>query len=192
MTKSELRKLYLKRRSLLSNSEISSISRRIAERFFANIDLRSVSVLHVYIPIIKFKEIDTAGIYERVWCESPHIQTAAPRSDLITGEIEHLEFNSETVMIENQWGIREPQNGVSVNERSIDLVIVPLLCFDQRGYRVGYGKGFYDKFLAKCRPDCMKVGLSIFPPEQVAEDVDEYDIRLDLAITPERSVRFDP
>ena len=64
----------------------------------------------------------------------------------------------------------------------IDVVLVPLLCSDGQGYRVGYGKGFYDRFLVKCRPDCRKIGLSYFPPVDRIEDVTESDVKMDEVV----------
>jgi 5-formyltetrahydrofolate cyclo-ligase len=77
-----------------------------------------------------------------------------------------------------------------VNPEAIDTAIVPLLCFDERGYRVGYGKGYYDRFLAKCRPNCLKIGLSFFEPVENIDDINEYDIPLDLCIAPDRTITF--
>ena len=70
----------------------------------------------------------------------------------------------------------------------VDVVLVPGLAFDEGGHRVGYGRGFYDRFLALCRPDCLKVGLSYFEPISQITDIHAGDIRLDLLITPERSI----
>jgi 5-formyltetrahydrofolate cyclo-ligase len=56
--------------------------------------------------------------------------------------------------------------------------------FDRRGFRVGYGKGFYDKFLSECRADCLKIGLSYFEPIDEISDAQNFDVRLDCCITP--------
>jgi 5-formyltetrahydrofolate cyclo-ligase len=69
-------------------------------------------------------------------------------------------------------------------------VIVPLLCFDRRGHRVGYGKGFYDRYLQKCRPDCIKAGLSFFDPVDLIDDTYADDIPLDICVTPSETFRF--
>lgn len=66
----------------------------------------------------------------------------------------------------------------------IDVVFVPLLAYDNKGNRVGYGKGFYDHFLSECREDVVKIGLSFFEPEEAIEDVSATDIRLDYCVTP--------
>lgn len=189
MTKGELRKLYLEKRSTLSAADVSDASRRIADRFFESVDLSGVRTLHCFISIPKFNEVDTSVIFERVWRDYPDTDTVAPRTDLASGAIDSVVFSLETVWNENSWGIREPADGDVVDPADIDLVVVPLLCFDGRLHRVGYGKGMYDKFLARCRPDCAKVGLSIFPPADTIDDISESDVALDLVITPDAAFR---
>ena len=186
MTKSELRTTYLKKRSLLSAAELASQSQQIAGRFFETVKLQGIHYLHAFIPIKKFNEIDAGHIYRRIWTEYPRIKTVVPRVNFASGEMEHIAFTAATRFTENKWGISEPKDSESVDAADIDLVLVPLLCFAQRGYRVGYGKGFYDKFLSRCRPDCLKVGLSLFPPVETIDDLDDYDIPLDICIMPER------
>ena len=58
------------------------------------------------------------------------------------------------------------------------------------GKRVGYGKGFYDQFLAECQPDTLKIGLSFFEAEKLITEVVKTDIRLDFCITPKNCYRF--
>jgi 5-formyltetrahydrofolate cyclo-ligase len=65
----------------------------------------------------------------------------------------------------------------------IDVVFVPLLAYDEKGNRVGYGKGFYDAFLSECKPETIKIGLSFFPPELEIKDVTSDDIKLDFCVT---------
>ena len=65
----------------------------------------------------------------------------------------------------------------------IDVVFVPLLAYDKQGNRVGYGKGFYDKFLSECKSNVVKIGLSFFDPEEFIEDVFENDVKLNICIT---------
>ena len=64
-----------------------------------------------------------------------------------------------------------------------------LIC-DARGNRIGYGKGFYDRFLTNCKPETVKIGLSFFGPEVEISDVFESDVRLDYCVTPNKSYAF--
>lgn len=186
VTKSELRKLYLEKQKALSTEERTAKSRRIAERVFENIDLGGARTLHCFIPIEKFNEIDTMPIFERLWREFPRVQTVVPRVDLESGEMRSLKFASETELVKNAWEIYEPAHHESVEPAGeIDMVLVPLLCIDRHGHRVGYGKGFYDRFLGKCSPGCFKIGLSYFAPVDAIEDVHTGDVSLDLCVTPD-------
>ncbi len=93
-------------------------------------------------------------------------------------------------MVENSWGISEPSSGARIKPEEIDMVVVPLLCFDVSGHRTGYGKGFYDRFLAACRSDCVKIGVSHFGPVDRIDDIREHDVRLDACVTPGHTYTF--
>lgn len=188
MTKSELRKIYLTRRKEFSPAEIKHKSSLIARRFFENFDLSAVEFLHCFVAVEKLSEVDTNLIFQKIWRCFPHVETVVPRVNYRTGELEHLKFTPASKVVKSNWGIDEPEGNEFVESEKIDLVLVPLLCFDQNGFRVGYGKGFYDKFLKNCRVDCLKIGLSYFEPITKIEDVSEFDVRLDFCVMPERVV----
>lgn len=185
MLKAELRKIYLARRKLLTAREKRAKSEAISNLFFRNFDLSEARFLHGFLPIEKFNEIDTRLIFQKIWRDFPQLETLAPRVDFETGEIENLKFSAATKLAANRWQIIEPAHDEAVETEKIDLILVPLLCFDARGFRVGYGKGFYDKFLKNCRADCLKIGLSYFAPIDEIEDARQFDVRLDFCITPE-------
>jgi 5-formyltetrahydrofolate cyclo-ligase len=190
MKKSELRKVYLEKRRSLSAGEVARMSSLIAERFFNEVGLAAVKTLHTFIRIAKFNEFDTSMIYYRIWHERRGIATCAPVVNPTSGELESYYFDAEDEFVENDWGIREPIGTEKADTQEIDLVIAPLLCFAAMGHRVGYGKGYYDRFLARCRQDCLKVGVSLFSPIETIDDIHEEDIALDLCITPDRTYRF--
>ena len=190
MLKKELRKIYIEKRKSLSEEDRRRQSEAIADRFFANSDLAKINFLHCFLSIEKFGEIDTKLILERLWREFPQIQTVVPRINRQKDELESLLFAPETVLVQNNWQIHEPAHDETIESALIDLVIVPLLCFDTSGFRVGYGKGYYDKFLSSCRPDCLKIGISYFAPVDKIEDVHEFDVKLDFCVTPEEIWKF--
>ncbi len=184
MTKSDLRKLFLEKRASLASGDRTTASEQIAERFFDSVGISAAVTLHTFIRIGKFNEIDTSIIYHKIWRDHPDIMTVAPRAELTIGDLVGVAFDREADWSENAWGISEPVGGQVIEPSQLDVVLVPLLCFDEQGYRVGYGKGMYDRFLARCRPDCIKVGLSYFPPVEAIDDIGEYDDKLDMCITP--------
>lgn len=187
MTKAELRQIYLAQQKSLSKVERTEKSQQIAEQFFADFPVESFKNLHLFLSIQKNCEVETKFIYEKLWRDFPHLQTFVPR---VCGEnLEHLAFTLNTEFSINKWQISEPLGNDLVDEKLFDVVIVPLLCFDERGYRVGYGKGFYDKFLNKCRADCLKIGVSFFPPVENFE-INEFDVKLDYCLTPNRILKF--
>jgi 5-formyltetrahydrofolate cyclo-ligase len=190
MTKAELRKIYLEKRKTLAPDEIAEKSLRIAELFFQSFDLSKINFLHCFLPIEKFNEIDTKLIFHRVWFEFSHIETLVPRVNFETGEIENLKFTPVTELVQNAWMIHEPAHNELVESKQIDVVLVPLLCFDTKGFRVGYGKGFYDKFLGQCRQDCLKIGLSYFEAVDEIAETKAFDVKLDYCLTPNGILKF--
>lgn len=186
MQKNELRKIYLEKMKAQTTPEREEKSRRIAGRFFDELDLSNIEYLHLFLAIEKFGEIQTEFIFRRIWREFPNIKTVVPRVDFAENLMQSVEFTDAAKLASNKWEISEPVSDKFVENKLIDTVLIPLLCFDQRGFRVGYGKGFYDKFLAACRADALKIGLSFFEPIREIADVNEFDVKLDLCITPDK------
>ena len=184
MTKAELRKLFLAKRNGITADERRRWSQRIADNFLAGFDLSAVKKLHTFIPIEKFNEVDTMLIVRHVWAEFPHVRTFAPRINAETGNLESVAFASDTELTRTAWGIHEPAPVDVAADSDIDLVITPGLAFDTSLHRVGYGKGFYDRFLRNCRDDCLKVGVSFFDPVGKIDGIHEGDVQLDFCVTP--------
>lgn len=191
MKKAAARKTFLAQRKQISLEKIAKLSQQIAKLFFANFDLQNIKTIHVFLPIKKRNEADTFHIINQLREYFPQIEILIPKANFINFSMENYLFHSTINFQENDWGILEPvgESPLSANH-PIDLVFLPLIAFDKSGYRVGYGKGFYDRFLAKCSPQLIKVGLSIFEPIETIEDVNELDIKMDFCITPMQVYRF--
>ena len=99
-------------------------------------------------------------------------------------------IDPSTPFVENKWGVPEPTSGDDVLPENIDVVLLPMLCFDLAGNRVGYGKGYYDRFLAECKPDVQKIGLCLADPIKLIEDASMHDIKMDICVTPGKVYRF--
>jgi 5-formyltetrahydrofolate cyclo-ligase len=190
MTKQELRTLYLRKRQALSVAEYGQLVFQLYQNLFSNIDLSFINVLHTFLPIAEKKEVDTWLIIDRIKREFPHIRISIPKVNSQTGVFDSFYFEGLHQLAANTWGIPEPKQGVPTEPEKIDLVLIPLLAYDKKGHRVGYGKGFYDKFLATCRSDCKKIGLSLFEAEEKINDVNELDIKMDRCITPYTAITF--
>lgn len=190
MTKQELRKLYLQKRQALSEAEYAQLNFQLYQNFFATIDLSFAKVLHTFLPITSKREVDTWLIIDRIRREYPHIRISIPKVNGKTGELENFYFEGLHQLVTNEWGIQEPKQGIPAEPEKIDLVLVPLLAFDQSGHRVGYGKGYYDKFLITCKMDCKKIGVSLFEAEDKIENTNASDVRLNHCITPTKVISF--
>ncbi|MCW5912740.1 MAG: 5-formyltetrahydrofolate cyclo-ligase [Cyclobacteriaceae bacterium] len=190
MNKAELRKFYLQKRQALSEAEYTQLNFQVYQQFFASIDLSFINVIHTFLPVTAKREPDTWLIIDRVRREFPHIRISIPRTDNRNHTLENFYFEGLHQLTTTAWGIQEPRQGTPTEPEKIDLVLVPLLAFDQTGHRLGYGKGFYDRFLKLCRPDCLKTGLSFFQAEKKIEGINELDVRMDLCVTPEGIIKF--
>lgn len=193
MTKSALRQQFMVQRRALSADNVERQSQQITEQLFAEFFIGVTKIiLHTFLPIVRQNEVNTWPIIHRIWQDFPSGQIAVSVADITTNRLTHHVFTPETPLIENRWGIPEPQPSscTVINSEQIAVVLVPLLAFDKQGYRVGYGKGYYDRFLAECRPDCLKIGLSLFEPVECITDVELTDIRLDRCVTSEQVYFF--
>ena len=191
MIKSQLRKYYLSKRKAISAEEIVIKSQQITDLFFQKFDLLKVENIHIFLPIIKHNEINTWLIVRRLQQKSPKIVILIPKIIPENFELETFTLD-EKKLIENRWGILEPsgENQDKIEPEKIDLVIIPLLIFDKNGNRVGYGKGFYDRFLQQCNPKTLKIGMCLEEPIEMIEDVNEFDIKMDFCITPIKIYKF--
>lgn len=188
--KRELRQHMQQQRARYTATELQEWSSRITGHFFDYFALPELNTVHVFLPIVRKKEIDTWQIIRQLQMNHAHIRIAVSVSDFGTGTLRHFWLRPDTKLQENKWGIPEPVQAQAIAVTEIDMVLVPLLAFDPKGHRVGYGKGFYDRFLAACRPGTIKIGLSLEPQGHSVADVHEGDVLLDYVITPARVIPF--
>ncbi|TDE03937.1 5-formyltetrahydrofolate cyclo-ligase [Flavobacterium sandaracinum] len=180
-TKKELRIKYKNLRQNLSEDEVEEMSLAIANKLLT-IPIWEKTYFHIFLPISEHKEVNTEFILHLLSGKDKDIIIS--KSDFLTRNMRHFLLTDNTKIKKNQYNIPEPVDGIEVPSNKIDIVFVPLLAFDKKGHRVGYGKGFYDKFLSECKPDTIKIGLSFFEPEELITDVFEGDIQLNYCVTP--------
>ncbi len=181
MLKKEARKKIKEARKQLSDNEIEVKSLAIANQLL-QLDIWENTYFHLFLPIEEHKEINTEYILNILQAKDKEIVIS--RSNFETTSMLHFLLTDNTKINKNEYNIPEPINGLPVPTEMIDVVFVPLLAYDKQGNRVGYGKGFYDKFLSECKPNVVKIGLSFFEPEELIEDVFENDVKLDFCVNP--------
>ncbi len=184
MNKKELRKYFRGKRNALVSVEQSKLDDLMLIQF-QKIELPFISLLLSYWPIEENKEPNTHLITDYLEFRNPGLTTAYPKTDFFMNEIVAVSTDAETSFVKNEFNIYEPEEGTRVDAAEISMVLVPLLAFDKKGYRVGYGKGYYDKFLAGCSKDCIKAGFSYFEPVDEIADKADFDVPLNLCITPQ-------
>ncbi len=190
MNKAQLRPLYIEKRRQYTPEEIQWKSLQIAMNFFSRFNLENIRYLHVFLPIIRQNEPDTWTIIQRITKNYPAVQIVVPRANLHTLNMESYLYEPGVALQANKWGIYEPINARLIEASAIDMILLPLLAFDEKGYRVGYGKGFYDRYLQRCRKEMIKIGLSPEGPVAEISDTDSYDAKMDYCISPEKVWEF--
>ena len=181
MKKSELRKIYHQKRAELSPSEKKKLEENIFQQII-DFEVNHIKNVHLFLSLKKFNEIDTQPIID--YFRNQNKQIIISKCNFEDNSLSHFIFDENTELVKNKFGVLEPVNAKQILEKEIDLIFVPLLISDEKNYRVGYGKGFYDKFLAKCRKDAKKIGLNFFKPVEEIEDINSFDISLNNVIYP--------
>ncbi|PJB13161.1 MAG: 5-formyltetrahydrofolate cyclo-ligase [Flavobacteriales bacterium CG_4_9_14_3_um_filter_40_17] len=187
MDKNNLRNLYKNKRSALTATQVSKLSLKLFLQT-EKLPIWDWMNFHVFLSIEKQKEPLTQPLIDLLLQKNKTVILS--KTNHQTGTLSHFRLTPDTQIITNTYGIPEPISDFQINENEIDVVFVPLLTFDESGNRVGYGKGFYDRFLSKCCPDVVKIGWSFFEAEKKIDDVLPTDIRLDFCVTPERIYNF--
>lgn len=187
MLKAQLRKKYKDLRSQLSQSEIDNLSISIANNLI-ELPVWTYSFYHIFLSIESQKEVNTEPLLSILSGMDKNI--VIPKSNFDNGTMTNYLLTDSTRIKKNKYNIPEPVDGIEINNSKIDVVFIPLLTFDNKGNRVGYGKGFYDVFLSNCPENTIKIGLSFFDPEPLITDVNPHDIPLDYCITPKATLSF--
>lgn len=189
MTKNDIRKKYAEKRKLLSDDHTLAMTGRIMEHF-NEMNLGIVKAALSYSPIADRNEFNVGLCETLLQVRHQGIEIAHPRIIRESNFMEAVVIRHLTRFRDNHYSIKEPSHGKILTPEAFDLVLVPLLAFDSKGFRVGYGGGFYDRWLAQCRPGINKIGFSFFGPLKAIDDINEFDVPLNYCITPMRVYEF--
>jgi 5-formyltetrahydrofolate cyclo-ligase len=181
MTKKELRLKYKALRQELSESQIEDYSLAIANQLL-KLNIWDKSVYHIFLSITELKEINTDYILNILAGKDKNIVIS--KSNIKDYTMTHYLLTDNTTIKKNSYNIPEPVDGIEIKPSQLEVVFIPLLAFDKVGHRIGYGKGFYDRFLANCKPETLKIGLSFYEVENEVFEASEDDVGLDYCVTP--------
>lgn len=187
VTKDELRKKYRNLRKELTEDVINNLSLDIANKLLS-LEIWNYEFYHVFLSIANLKEINTDFILSILSGKDKNIVIS--KSDFETRTLQNFLLTDGTKIKLNKYNIPEPIDGIEINNSKIEVVFVPLLACDKKGNRIGYGKGFYDTFLANCKPETLKIGLSFYEVEEAVFPILESDIALDYCVTPQNIYTF--
>jgi 5-formyltetrahydrofolate cyclo-ligase len=184
MDKPTLRRWAQEQRATLDMAELSAV---LVERLVGLPEFQAARSILLYLAMPGEVDLDAlvtrAEALGRAW----HVPRCAPRRRLAV----HLFVPGETPLRAGPFGIREPdpEQVPEAEPGKLDLVIVPGLLLSERGERVGYGGGYYDRFLPRLRPDCARVGL--MPDALVVPSLpsDPWDQPIPLIVTESRILR---
>jgi 5-formyltetrahydrofolate cyclo-ligase len=183
MLKSAARKIFKEKRSVLTGPERLKLDDLLLIQL-QSVDLPFITFLLSYWPMEENKEPNTHLFTDFFEFRNPDLIVCYPKTNFETLDLKAIQSNDDTRFRKNQYNIYEPDDGETVEPPGMDIIFVPLLAFDKKGCRVGYGKGFYDRYLKRCRTDCIKIGFSYFDPIDRIDDPNEFDVPLTLCVTP--------
>jgi 5-formyltetrahydrofolate cyclo-ligase len=183
-----IRKEYKVKRKSLSEEELNKLSEAILFQLRNWLELNpEVKNFHIFLPIARQKEVNTFLIRDFLFEQKKNVFTSAVKHDQLS--MDTVSIYPETKYQVDSLGIPTPIDSDIVDSGEIELVLVPLLAFGLKGNRIGFGKGYYDKFLSDLKPEVVKMGLSFFPPINSISS-ESHDIPLDYCITGEKVFTF--
>ena len=170
-------KQAIRKKILLQRIE-KNVSFKITDTLFKKFDFTKFRAVHVYMSTTK--EVQTTDIVNTILTKYQNCKVLIPKIKK-NNQIDSYIYNHTVKLKENKYGIKEPTNGELYNNKAkIDLIIVPCLVLDKNGNRVGYGGGYYDRFIVK-HPEAITVGLTENELYKI-KDVEKTDIPLKYEI----------
>lgn len=187
MKKTILRSLYISKRNALSEKDYNKKNKDIANLFLNHFILSREAKIHIYLSKNEDREVDTWTIIHEL--QKKKINISVPK--IKNNDIKNCILASNAILKKNKWGIEEPVRCKILDPKEIEIIIIPALICDSRGYRIGYGGGYYDRFLKECNSNTKKIVLNFFEPIYKVDDICQYDIPVNYCVTPDKIINFE-
>mgnify|MGYP006288469687 FL=1 len=187
--KEELRKKYMKKRKKIANKKGESKSNKITTNLLSLDILKNPKNILLYISYRS--EVDTEQLINKLLKKSKNV--FAPYCIKDEKRMEIVQINDPTKDLKKgAYGIKEPKNSLRKKDNEInqlDIVIVPAVAFSKSGYRIGYGGGYYDRFLSRLSSKTISIGINY--DELIFESVpkEDHDLAVDIIVTDKKILK---
>lgn len=180
-TKKQLRKELLRKRQMLSAEFVVTASKQATRHLIEVIDWKVAKRIHIYLPLPGANEIDTYEFLDYVWKNHPEVEVFVPIMD--SSYMASALLQSNTPLIPSTFGVPVPKAAKHVNDVAFNYTILPMIGFDKNFHRIGYGAGYYDRFLSQ-QPSSKTIGLAYdCTLVTVPIPIQPHDQQLDVVIT---------
>jgi 5-formyltetrahydrofolate cyclo-ligase len=187
MLKNEIRKKYKILRGSYTQKEIDLLSMdcfKVLQEYFS---LKNKNV-GVFLPISNSNEPNTFLLLNQFDLTGSNFY--APISNNESCEMDFFKIESCDNLTKGAYGILEPPNKTLIQPSDLDVVLLPLLAFNLQGHRIGYGKGFYDRYFNRTNKKIIKIGISLFDAVEIIEDINPLDVPMNFCATPRQFIDF--
>lgn len=185
-SKEELRELLHSKRKRIPRSDFFDLSKKIIARLQQQREYESAQTIHCYASMNDRREVDTHPLIKAMIGEGKEV--VVPVTHFEDRMLSHFELISFDDLVPNKWGVLEPKpkDGRKRTPSELELIIVPMVGGDEQGHRIGYGAGFYDRFLKNIA--CSTIGLCFEQNIVPSLPTDDHDVPLDKIITEKRVI----
>lgn len=185
-SKNSLRKNYLSKRKKIRKDQINQLSEQICNQFLKFFPLDKNLNIHVFLPIFKTNEVNTWLLISELQ-KMPNVSLFTPK--VIEHEMIQTQLKPDSKLIQNKFGADEVESHIP-NFETMDYILFPLVYADKNGQRIGYGKGYYDRFFANSPPESLKIGVGFFSPKEEIANSETHDLKLDYLVLPTEVLSF--
>ena len=185
MEKKAIRASVLHARDAMPPDQRARESIKMCESIIASTPYQRATTVLAYASF--GSEFDTSFLLQRVLADKKNL--VMPRVDKETQQLQLHRVHHLDELVAGGWDIREPHADAKiVTPNELDFILVPGVAFDRAGFRIGYGKGFYDKLLASSSPASTRLSAAFDCQIVDAVPNEAHDQRVDIIITPTQKI----
>lgn len=179
--KRSLRKGILELRRSLDAAQANALSQQVCDRILQMDIYKEAKNICAYMPINQ--EVDLTGLFQDAWRQGKSLWLPVTED----GEMEFFLYEEDAPLKEGNYGIREPERRTMLEPDGQTLILMPGAVFSEEGDRIGYGGGYYDKYLS--RHSCCRTCAAAYGFQVVKElPAEEHDIRPEFIVTEEKVI----